>query len=172
MILTAYFAAAPRARQVLDHGDLALMNALWDGGVSAVLDLEFALLGPVEVDLARLLLEVLVTEDGELVDSPAGDAAVEIATGRADPVRGAALLLGAAALDQLRDLDLFLGPVGSAGAAGAAGAAGTAGRGAGAGPAAGRLRPYRLLVGLLELGGGYVGPVLARLGGGASSVQP
>ncbi|WP_346772218.1 phosphotransferase [Auritidibacter ignavus] len=50
-ILEEYFQASPLARQVVNHGDLALMNALWCGEIIALLDFEFAVLGPVEIDL-------------------------------------------------------------------------------------------------------------------------
>ena len=40
--------------KTVNHGDPALMNALWDGEVVALLDFEFAVLGPVEIDLCRL----------------------------------------------------------------------------------------------------------------------
>jgi scyllo-inosamine 4-kinase len=50
-IIAGYFRAAPVARQAVNHGDLALMNALWNGEIVALLDFEFAVLGPVEIDL-------------------------------------------------------------------------------------------------------------------------
>lgn len=52
-IIEGYFQAAPLVAQRVNHGDLALMNALWDGEVIALLDFEFAVLGPVEIDLCR-----------------------------------------------------------------------------------------------------------------------
>ncbi len=64
-IIGAYYRAAPVVEQVVNHGDLALMNALWDGEVVALLDFEFAVLGPVEIDLCRLVCEALVSEDGQ-----------------------------------------------------------------------------------------------------------
>ncbi|WP_420098400.1 hypothetical protein [Corynebacterium sp.] len=45
----------------------------------SLLDVEFAVLGPVEVDLCRLVREAQVTEDGELTESEAGSTAAEIA---------------------------------------------------------------------------------------------
>src|SRR5204863_228122 len=92
--------------QVVNHGDLALMNALWDGEVVALLDFEFAVLGPVEIDLCRLVCEALVSEDGRRSDNDPGAAAFAIAARERDPVHGRALLLGAAVLDQLRDLEI------------------------------------------------------------------
>ena len=107
-IIDGYYRAAPLVQQVVNHGDLALMNALWDGDVVALLDFEFALLGPVEIDLSRLLLESLVPADGRPPDPEAGAAAVAIAARHVDPVHGRALLHGAAVLDQLRDVGLWL----------------------------------------------------------------
>src|SRR4051794_7071964 len=51
-LVEGYYRAAPFVEQVVAHGDLALVNALWDDGdVVALLDFEFAMLGPAEVDL-------------------------------------------------------------------------------------------------------------------------
>lgn len=107
-LIEGYYRAAPVVEQVVNHGDLALMNALWNGEVVALLDFEFALLGPVEIDLCRLLFESLVSKDGQRADLDAGAAAVDLATSHTDPVHGRALLHGAAVLDQLRDVELWL----------------------------------------------------------------
>src|SRR5262245_45802072 len=140
-IIGEYYRAAPVVEQVVNHGDLALMNALWDGEVVALLDFEFAVLGPVEIDLCRLVCEAVVSEGGQQSDSEAGAAAFAIAAHERDPVHGRALLLGAAVLDQLRDLEIWLGRD--------------------------RIedrvedwRPARLLTGLLETDGGYLEPAL------------
>ncbi|MFC0673727.1 phosphotransferase family protein [Brachybacterium hainanense] len=140
-IIGEYFRAAPDAAQVVAHGDLALMNALWDDEVVALLDFEFAVRGPVEIDLARLMCEARVSEDGDHVDSAAGDAAAGIAARGMDPVRGRVLLHGAAVLDQLRDLDIWLGHDDIR-------------------ESAQLWRPGRLLSGLLDPEGGYLAPVL------------
>ncbi|WP_087103244.1 phosphotransferase family protein [Nocardiopsis sp. JB363] len=140
-VIEGYFRAASVVEQVVNHGDLALMNALWDGEVVALLDFEFAVFGPVEIDLCRLVCEARVSEDGQRVDSEAGAAAVEIAARYMDPVHGRALIHGAAVLDQLRDLDIWL--------------------------ARDRpeervddWRPCRLLTDLLDAEGGYLAPLL------------
>lgn len=136
-----YFSAAPVVEHVVNQGDLALMNALWDGEVVALLDFEFAVLGPVEIDLCRLVCEARVSEDGQRIDSEAGSAAVEIAARHMDSVHGRALIHGAAVLDQLRDLDIWLAhddpeePVEN-------------------------WRPCRLLADLLDSEGGYLAPLL------------
>ena len=132
-----YYRAAPLVEQVVNHGDLALMNALWDGEVVALVDFEFAVLGPVEIDLCRLVCEALVSEDGQRSDNDAGAAAFAIAARERDPVHGRALLLGAAVLDQLRDVEIWLGRDRSE-----------------------DWRPDRLLTGLLEPDGGYLEPAL------------
>lgn len=136
-----YFRAAPLVGQVVNHGDLALMNALWDGEVVALLDFEFAVLAPVEVDLCRLVCEARASEDGQRVESEAGDAAVEIAARRMDAVHGRALIHGAAVLDQLRDLDIWLSHDR-------------------AGEPVEDWRPTRLLTDVLDAEGGYLAPLL------------
>jgi len=140
-VIEGYFRAAPLVEQSVNHGDLALMNALWDGEVIALLDFEFAVLGPVEIDLCRLVCEARVSEDGQHVDSEAGAAALEIAARHMDPIHGRALIHGAAALDQLRDLDIWLAHD----------------------SAEERVedwRPSRLLTDLLDAEGGYLAPLL------------
>lgn len=84
-----------------------VIHQLWDG-VVALLDFEFAVLGPVEINLCRLMCEARVSDDGEPVDSPAGAAAAEIADRHMDPVHGRALIHGAAVFDQLRDFGIWL----------------------------------------------------------------
>lgn len=141
VVIEGYFRAAPLVEQPVNHGDLALMNALWDGEVVALLDFEFAVLGPVEIDLCRLICEACVSEEGQRVDSEAGAAAVEIAARHMDPIHGRALIHGAAALDQLRDLDIWLA----------------------LDRAEERVedwRPCRLLTDLLDAEGGYLAPLL------------
>ncbi|MGB2719377.1 MAG: phosphotransferase [Rhodococcus sp. (in: high G+C Gram-positive bacteria)] len=136
-VIEAYFRAAPLVEQTVNHGDLALMNALWDGQVVALLDFEFAVLGPVEIDLCRLVCEARVSDEGHRVDSDAGDAAVEIAARHMDPTHGRELIHGAAILDQLRDLDLWSSV-----------------------DSVEDWRPYRLLTELLDVDGGYLAPLL------------
>ena len=106
--IEAYFRAAPVVEQVVNHGDLALMNALWSGEVVALLDFEFAVLGPVEIDLCRLVSESLVSVAGHGTEPDAAAVAFAIAARDRDPVHGRALLHGAAVLDQLRDVELWL----------------------------------------------------------------
>jgi len=107
-IIGGYYRAATVVEQVVNHGDLARMNALWDGEVVALLDFEFAVLGPVEIDLCRLVCEALAPKGGQSTDPDTGTVAFAIAARDGDPVHGRALLLGAAVLDQLRDLEIWL----------------------------------------------------------------
>lgn len=99
------------------------------------------MLGPVEIDLCRLVCEARVSEDGQHVDSVAGAAALEIAAHHMDPMHDRALIHGAAALDQLRDLDIWLGH--DSGEERVA-----------------DWRPCRLLTDLLDAEGGYLAPLL------------
>lgn len=142
-VIEGYFRAAPVVERCVNHGDLALMNALWDGEVVALLDFEFAVLGPIEIDLCRLVCEARVSDDGQRVESEAAAAALEIAARRMDPDHGHALIHGAAVLDQLRDLDIWIARD----------------------RAEERVedwRPYRLLTDLLDADGGYLAPLLSR----------
>lgn len=140
-VVEGYFRVAPVVEHTVNHGDLALMNALWDGEVVALLDFEFAVLGPVEIDLYRLVCEARVSEEGRRVDSEAGRAAVEIAARHMDPVHGRALIHGAAVLDQLRDLGIWLALDGTE-------------------ERAEDWRPCRPLTSLLDDEGGYLEPLL------------
>ncbi|MFD3970115.1 phosphotransferase family protein [Streptomyces cyaneofuscatus] len=140
-VIEGYFRAAPLVGQSVNHGDLALMNALWDGEVVSLLDFEFAVLGPVEIDLCRLVCEARVSEEGHHVDSQAGAVAVEIAGRHMDPVHGPALIHGAAVLDQLRDLDIWLALDSTE-------------------ERREDWRPSRLLADLLDSEGGYLAPLL------------
>lgn len=140
-IIDDYYRAAPVVEQIVNHGDLALMNALWNGEVVALLDFEFAVLGPVEIDLCRLVCEALAPKAGQSTDPDAGAVAFAIAAREGDPVHGRALLLGAAVLDQLRDLEIWLARDRTED----------------------RLedwRPDQLLTGLLDEDGGYLAPAL------------
>jgi aminoglycoside phosphotransferase (APT) family kinase protein len=140
-IIDAYYRAAPLVEQVVNHGDLALMNALWDGEVVALLDFEFAVLGPVEIDLCRLVAEALVSDNGHSTDADAAAAAFAIAARDGDPIHGQTLLHGAAVLDQLRDLELWLARDRTS-------------------DGVDDWRPDLMLTGLLDPDGGYLAPAL------------
>ena len=140
-IIGDYYRAASVVEQVVNHGDLALMNALWDGEVVALLDFEFAVIGPVEIDLCRLVCEALAPKAGQSTDPDAGAVAFAIAARDGNPVNGRALLLGAAVLDQLRDLEIWLARERTE-------------------DRVEDWRPDRLLTGLLDEDGGYLAPAL------------
>jgi aminoglycoside phosphotransferase (APT) family kinase protein len=135
-IIGDYYRAAPVVEQVVNHGDLALMNALWDGEVVALLDFEFAVLGPVEIDSCRLVAEARHGNDAE-----AAAVAFAIAARDGNPTHGRALLHGAAVLDQLRDVELWVAPDRAR-------------------DASDDWRPDLLLTGLLDADGGYLAPAL------------
>lgn len=108
--------------------------------VIALLDFEYAVLGPVEIDLCRLVCEATISEEGLAIASQAGAKALEIAQRYMDPEHGRTLILGAAVLDQLRDLDIWLAQDDP-------------------GSAAEEWRPSRILTGLLGSGHGYLTPL-------------
>jgi aminoglycoside phosphotransferase (APT) family kinase protein len=54
--LDRFWSAVPGAPLVLNHGDLTLDNAMWHAGqVVALLDFEFALMAPIQLDLNHLV---------------------------------------------------------------------------------------------------------------------
>ena len=60
-ILDRFWQARASATMVLNHGDLCTENALWhDGRVSALLDFEFAVTAPVELDANELLGQAFI----------------------------------------------------------------------------------------------------------------
>jgi aminoglycoside phosphotransferase (APT) family kinase protein len=73
-ILDRFWAALPDARVVLNHGDLSPVNALWHRGqVSALLDFEYAVIAPVELDANELLGAAFnPNQEEELLADPTG----------------------------------------------------------------------------------------------------
>ncbi|MET8662416.1 aminoglycoside phosphotransferase family protein [Streptomyces griseus] len=64
--LDRFWEALPDAPRVLNHGDLSPVNALWDGtDVVALLDFEFAVLAPVQLDVNELVKTAYAPLDGE-----------------------------------------------------------------------------------------------------------
>jgi scyllo-inosamine 4-kinase len=54
-ILDRFWAALPSTPKVLNHGDLGKVHVLWhDGKVLSLVDFEFAVIGPVEIDLNEI----------------------------------------------------------------------------------------------------------------------
>lgn len=72
--LEQFWQALPGARLALNHGDMTLDNAIWNAGqVVSLLDFEYALLAPVELDLNHLLkIAFAAGETLELPDEKGG----------------------------------------------------------------------------------------------------
>lgn len=101
-LVNTCFAKRDSADPVLCHGDLYTGNALWDGNeVVALLDLEFAVAGPVEIDLVELAKTAFahrITDASTGPVDPVERSVVDIARSiRADPsvLAGQAVLLEA-----------------------------------------------------------------------------
>jgi hypothetical protein len=72
--LDRFWAALPGAALVLNHGDLSPVNALWhQGQVSTLLDFEFAIIAPVELDANELLgAAANPNQEHDLLPDPTG----------------------------------------------------------------------------------------------------
>ena len=151
--LDRFWTALPSAPHVLSHGDLCTENALWnDGEVVALLDLEYALLAPVELDLNELVKTAYAPpERPDPLPDPDGtgqeglrQAVSDIAVDTISTPDGADRLLGYALLLDLWSMENWLSkwdrrePWGD-------------------------WAPYRALTLLTDGAGGYLAPVLARL---------
>jgi aminoglycoside phosphotransferase (APT) family kinase protein len=141
-ILARFWQALPAAVCLLNHGDLTLDNAIWQQGrVVSLLDFEFALLAPIQLDLNTLLAPALGPgqQDESLRRAAVRLAVPELATpGSVD------LLLGYAVLLELWRLQEWLAhPEGE-------------------GPLE-QWDPYRRLLALAEGQGGYYAPVLMEV---------
>jgi aminoglycoside phosphotransferase len=150
--LFMYWTALSNAKCVLNHGDLTLDNALWnEGRVVALLDFEFAVIAPPELDLNELVKCAFGPgETGDPMPDPDGacrEQLQRVVTGLAMPVLdhpgGQDLLLGYAILLELWQLvDWLAHPEGE-------------------GPLE-QWQPYRRLVSLTDGNGGYLAPILGR----------
>lgn len=101
--LADFWRELPNAKHVLVHGDLTFDNAMWhQGRVSALLDFEFALTAPAELDLNTLLCQALTP------DSKLPSAVVEMARNAIDHPGGKELLLGYAVLLDLWRFEDYL----------------------------------------------------------------
>jgi scyllo-inosamine 4-kinase len=152
--LEGYWAAMDSAPRVLDHGDLCTENALWDRGhVVALLDFEYAIVAPVELDLNELVRSVYAPpERADPLPDPDGagrgrlrQAVADIAVAGASAPGGADRLFGFSLLVDLwgteNELSIW-----------------RRGRESWVNWA-----PYRALTMLADGAGGYLAPVLARL---------
>lgn len=141
---------------MLNHGDLSLENALWDGSrLVALLDFEYAVMAPVDLDLNELL-KIAYAAQGphDAVPGPGGngrrglqEAITEIAVNTPGTGRRADLLIGYSVQletwlteDQLAKRDRT-DPIQE-------------------------WKSYQLLSALAGGSGGYLAPVLAKLGHG------
>jgi aminoglycoside phosphotransferase (APT) family kinase protein len=153
--LDRLWAALPSAPRVLNHGDLSIENALWDDGrVVALLDFEYAVIAPVELDLNELLKCAYAPpeRDDPLPDAGGSgrqrlrEAAADIASTAVVTPGGSERLLGYAILLELWSMEHWLS------------------KWDGVEPFA-PWQPYRTLTALADGAGGYLAPVLARLAG-------
>lgn len=150
-ILARFWPVLSTASLVLNHGDLTLDNAMWHAGrVVALLDFEYSLTAPAELDLNTLLKNAFAPEEGGEAQSPADlagredlrRAAARFARPVIDRPGGRELLLGYAVLLELFLFELWLAnPDGE-------------------GPLE-TWSPYRRLLSLAGGNGGYLRPVLS-----------
>jgi aminoglycoside phosphotransferase (APT) family kinase protein len=152
--LDRFWAAVTLAPRVLNHGDLCTENALWDDGrVVALLDFEYAVVAPVELDLNELLKSAYAPpETADPLLDPDGSGqerlrlvVTDIAVATISTPDGADRLLGFALLLDLWSMEDWLSEWD------------------------GRepyvdWASYRALAALADGAGGYLAPVLARLG--------
>lgn len=78
-----FWTALPDAPNVLNHGDLGMCNVLWnDGEIVSLLDFEFAVLGPVHIDLNEILKFALIPGgDNDALQDAATRIAAPVLTG-------------------------------------------------------------------------------------------
>jgi aminoglycoside phosphotransferase (APT) family kinase protein len=152
-VLDRYWAALESAPPVLCHGDLCTENALWhDGKVVALLDLEYAIVAPVELDLNELVKSAFAPPERiDPLPDPDGagqermqQAVTEIAAATMTTPGGVDRLLGYALLLDLWAMENQLSIEGGPGAYAI-------------------LAPYRALQMFTDGSGGYLAPFLARL---------
>lgn len=142
-VLDRFWAALPAAPRVLNHGDLCAPNTLWhDGRVVALLDLEFAVVAPVAVDLNEIVKTAYGPGDPD-GRAPLRDVVRGIAAGTLDAAGGPDVLVGHAVMLEawLLEAELVAEEVDEAGRAEAAG----------------------MLAAFAEGDGGYFAPLLADL---------
>jgi aminoglycoside phosphotransferase (APT) family kinase protein len=148
--LANFWTALPAAACVLNHGDLTIENAIWHAGkVISLLDFEFAVLAPAELDLNELVKCAFAPgERHAMLPDPegAGRQQMQKVVGElAKPViahpGGKDLLMGYAILLELWLLEDWLAhPEGE-------------------GPFE-QWQPYRMLLSLADGCGGYLAPIL------------
>jgi aminoglycoside phosphotransferase (APT) family kinase protein len=150
--LDRFWAALPRTSKLLNHGDLGKVNVLWhDGKVVSLVDFEFAVIGPVEIDLNEILKFVFAPPGsaGSIPDPVQGvrlaqDAATRIARPVLAGSGGIDVLLGYSIMLESWDLENELTTAGCVGDP--------------ADP-----KSYQLLSALAEGDGGHLTQLLATL---------
>jgi aminoglycoside phosphotransferase (APT) family kinase protein len=150
--LDRFWVALPRTSKVLNHGDLGKVNVLWhDGKVVSLVDFEFAVIGPVEIDLNEILKFALTSSGsaGSIPDPVHGGRHARDAASRiARPVLAGSceidVLLGYSIMLESWDLENELATAGHGGE-----------------PS--ELKSYQLLSALAEGDGGHLAPLIAML---------
>ncbi|MFI1866059.1 phosphotransferase family protein [Streptomyces jumonjinensis] len=94
--LDRFWAALPGAARALNHGDFCIPNALWNNGdVVALLDLEFAVIAPVAIDLNEVVKMAFGPGDADTGErAPLRDAVARIAESALDAAGGPEVLVG------------------------------------------------------------------------------
>jgi aminoglycoside phosphotransferase (APT) family kinase protein len=115
--LAHFWQVLPNAPCVLCHGDLTMDNAVWhEGQVTALLDFEFAVMAPIQLDLNHLVKCVLGPENNGYSSSPKDiqgtqqilQTVKDIALPLLEQSSSRALLVGYAILLELWLLELWL----------------------------------------------------------------
>ncbi|MEU2794347.1 aminoglycoside phosphotransferase family protein [Streptomyces sp. NPDC007100] len=150
--LDRYWAALPGAPRVLNHGDFSPVNALWNGSdVVSLLDFEFAVVAPVQLDLNELIKIAYAPPEPGTAPGPADEAGrrrlQEAVTGLARPFlrtdADIALLMGHSIQLETWGLERELAKPGR--------------------EAYAQWEPYRMLVAAAHTDGGYYAPLLEAL---------
>jgi aminoglycoside phosphotransferase (APT) family kinase protein len=149
--LARFWEALPAAASVLNHGDLTIENALWHSGkIVSLLDFEFAVIAPAELDLNELVKCAFAPGERYASLPDSGGSGLQymqkVVAQLAKPViahpGGKDLLMGYAILLELWMLEDWLAhPEGE-------------------GPLE-QWQPYRMLLSLADGQGGYLAPLLA-----------
>jgi aminoglycoside phosphotransferase (APT) family kinase protein len=110
--LAHFWAVLPSAPCVLCHGDLTLDNAVWHAGqVTALLDFEFAVMAPVQLDLNHLVKKAFGPDDAATdahAAQPLRQAVKELAWPILAQPSSKVLLVGYAILLELHRLEEWL----------------------------------------------------------------
>jgi phosphotransferase family enzyme len=97
-----FWHALPQVGHVLNHGDIGPHNAVWNGDVVALVDYEFAMVAPVELDLSALV------KSARKPGGEALDLAGNIASSARDERFGADLILGYSVMREMFGMERWL----------------------------------------------------------------